>query len=70
MKSILPSLSKVIEFLELDAQQLEETDPCLEEVNKTLKVLNRYKDELNETEIRDPQLLLQNSSFDTNVENS
>lgn len=40
MESILPSLSKVIEFLELDAQQLEETDPWLEEVNKTLKVLN------------------------------
>ncbi|MBD2535402.1 hypothetical protein H6G97_40815 [Nostoc flagelliforme FACHB-838] len=69
MESILPSLSKVIEFLELDAQQLEETDPYLEEVNKTLKVLNRYKDELNETQIRESHLL-QNSNFDTSVENS
>ncbi|WP_206759153.1 hypothetical protein [Nostoc flagelliforme] len=62
-------MSKVIEFLELDAQQLEETDPYLEEVNKTLKVLNRYKDELNETQIRESHLL-QNSNFDTSVENS
>ncbi|MBD2512845.1 hypothetical protein H6G91_37670 [Nostoc muscorum FACHB-395] len=57
IKTLLDSLENVIEFLELDTQQMSETDSMLEEVNKTLQVLKRYQDELKHEEISLAELL-------------
>lgn len=55
-KTILVSLEKVIEFLELDSQQLEENAPMLSEVNKTIQVLKRYQDDLRHTSFSEDEL--------------
>ncbi|MEJ6485557.1 hypothetical protein N0Y54_30370 [Nostoc punctiforme UO1] len=57
IKTLLDSLENVIEFLELDTQQMSETDSMLEEVNKTLQVLKRYQDELKYNQISLAELL-------------
>jgi hypothetical protein len=57
IKTLLDSLENVIEFLELDTQQMSETDSMLEEVNKTLQLLKRYQDELKQSQISLTELL-------------
>ena len=57
IKTLLDSLENVIEFLELDSQQMSETDSMLEEVNKTLQLLKRYQDELKQSQISLAELL-------------
>ncbi|MHC5770650.1 MAG: hypothetical protein ACYTXI_43355 [Nostoc sp.] len=57
IKTLLDSLENVIEFLELDTQQMSETDSMLEEVNKTLQLLKRYQDELKQSQISLAELL-------------
>ena len=57
IKTLLDSLGNVIEFLELDTQQMSETDSMLEEVNKTLQVLKRYQDDLKQSQISLAELL-------------
>ncbi len=51
IKALLVSLKDAIEFPESDSLQLEETDPRLEEINKTLQVLKRYQDEFKSSQI-------------------
>ncbi|NEU84602.1 hypothetical protein [Nostoc sp. UIC 10630] len=57
IKTLLDSLENVIEFLELDTQQMSETDSMLEEVNKTLQLLKRYQDDLKQSQISQAELL-------------
>jgi len=57
IKTLLDSLENVIEFLELDTQQMSETDSMLEEVNKTLQLLKRYQDDLKQSQISLGELL-------------
>ena len=57
IKTLLDSLENVIEFLELDSQQMSETDSMLEEVNKTLQLLKRYQDDLKQSQISLGELL-------------
>jgi predicted RNA binding protein with dsRBD fold (UPF0201 family) len=57
IKTLLDSLENVIEFLELDTQQMSETNSMLEEVNKTLQLLKRYQDELKQNQISLAELL-------------